>query len=212
MIKVYKLTTQDNKTRKGEYNECTWGPGVTHSGTGEGGLCGPGYIHAYLSPALAVLLNPIHANIPNPRLWECSVSAIDCTDKDLKIGSTSLTTVREVPLPDMTIRHQVIFAILCAEKTQQATKHLTSGTLPWQIKYNEKMSIFNEWASEYKQGKAMAVNAANAANAAYAASAASAVNAANAASAAASAAYAAASAAPQGLNLVAIAEEALSYI
>ena len=38
MIKLYKLTDGDGQTRGGTQ----WGPGVSHSGTGEGELCGPG--------------------------------------------------------------------------------------------------------------------------------------------------------------------------
>ena len=69
-MKLYKLTDGDGQTMSGTQ----WGPGVSHSGTGEGELCGPGWIHAYEHPLIAVLLNPIHANIQNPRLWEAEES------------------------------------------------------------------------------------------------------------------------------------------
>ena len=39
MTTLYKLTTQDAKTCPGRRNECVWGEGVTHRGTGEGELC-----------------------------------------------------------------------------------------------------------------------------------------------------------------------------
>lgn len=191
-ILVYKLTTQDDKTRKGCFNECTWGPGVTHNGTGKGDLCGPGYIHAYLSPILAVMLNPIHAAIPDPKLWECSVDAIAKTDNDLKVGAVSLTTVRSVELPVVTTRHRVIFALLCAEKAQEIAEPFVSGNKQWQVTYRTKMAEFNVWKADYLAGRKTAY-AANAA--AYAA------------------AYAAARAAPQSIriDLVAIAERALTY-
>ena len=53
MITLYKLTDGDGQTRGGTQ----WGPGVSHSGTGKGELCGPGWIHAYEHPLIAVLLN-----------------------------------------------------------------------------------------------------------------------------------------------------------
>ena len=70
MAKLYKLTDSCGRTRDGT----RWGPGVSHSGTGKGELCGPGWIHAYEHPLVAVLMNPIHANFQNPRLWEAEES------------------------------------------------------------------------------------------------------------------------------------------
>ena len=67
---LYKLTTQDGVTRKGEHNETKWGDGVEHTASGEGDLCGPGWLHAYEDPLVAAFMNPAHANITNPReLW-----------------------------------------------------------------------------------------------------------------------------------------------
>ncbi len=195
MVTVYKLTTQDNKTRKGYSNECTWGRGVTHSGTGQGDLCSPGYIHAYLSPLLAVFLNPVHADIPNPKLWQCSVSTIAISDKNLKVGAVSLKTQKEIKIPIVTPEQRVIFAILCAEAAQEVVKNLFEGDEKWQITYRQKISEFNNWAVDYKTGKNRA-DAYAAGAAAYAAAAAGAAADARAAAAraAAYAAYAAAAA------------------
>lgn len=238
MVKVFKLTTQDNKTRKGKYNERTWGPRVTHSGTGEGALCGPGYIHAYLSPVLAVLLNPIHANIVNPKLWECSVKAIAKNGNNLKIGAVALTTDREIDIPLVSNDQRVIFAILCAERAQEIAKTVFSGGTQRQIKYFTNMAKFSEWADAFKRGGAIrkdqnaAADAARAADAAANTCAADAADAADAAAYAARAARASADAAyvayaaslaadvaayadaggrPNTLDLVAIAEEAISF-
>jgi hypothetical protein len=111
----YKLTDQNGYTRARYPNACLWGPGVTQHGTGEGDLCGPGFIHAYKHPLLAVLLNPIHANIQSPRLWEAE-GEIAKDDKGLKVGCVSLTTLRELPLPVVTDEQRVRFAILCAKE------------------------------------------------------------------------------------------------
>jgi len=95
-MKLFKLTTQDNKTRAGENNECVWGPNVTHSAIGDGKeLCSAGFIHAYESPLIAVLMNPIHANIDNPKLWECDGEVIK-RDGQLKCGVRTLTTVMKL--------------------------------------------------------------------------------------------------------------------
>ena len=204
---LYKLTDGDGKTR----NDTQWGPGVSHSGTGEGGLCGPGWIHAYENPLIAVLLNPIHADFKHPRLWEAE-GEIAIRDGQLKCGCKTLTTIREIPLPEITTEMRVRFAILCAKDVCAC-------------------SAWNAWADKWLSGKdrsAAAAAAARAAMAAYdaaacaawAAAAAEAFaagayraswSAAGAAEAAASAAYRSArSAACCGMDLVAIAENACS--
>jgi len=111
MSKLYKLTDRDGQTRNGTQ----WGHGMSHSGTGEGELCGPGWIHAYEHPLIAVLVNPIHANFPNPRLWEAE-GEIGLRDGQLKCGCKTLTTVREIPLPAVTTEMRVRFGILCAKE------------------------------------------------------------------------------------------------
>ena len=111
MSNLYKLTDRDGQTWGGTQ----WGPGVSHSGTGEGELCGPGWIHAYEHPLVAVLMNPIHADFKNPRLWEAE-GKIAIRDGQLKCGCKTLTTIREIPLPSITTEMRVRFAILCAKE------------------------------------------------------------------------------------------------
>ena len=111
MAKLYKLTDNYGETR----GDTQWGPGVSHSGTGEGGLCGPGWIHAYEHPLIAVLLNPIHADFKNPRLWEAEGEVV-LRDGQIKCGCKTLTTIREIPLPEITTEMRVRFAILCAKE------------------------------------------------------------------------------------------------
>ena len=108
---LYKLTDSCGKTR----NDTQWGPGVSHSGTGEGGLCGPGWIHAYEHPLIAVLMNPIHSDIKNPRLWEAE-GKIAIRDGQLQCGCKTLTTIREIPLPEITTKMLVRLVILCAKE------------------------------------------------------------------------------------------------
>ncbi len=114
MTTLYKLTDQNGYTRAGHDNACLWGEGVSHSGTGEGDLCGPGWIHAYEHPLLAVAFNPIHADIANQRLWVAE-GEITKRDGQLKVGCATLTTVKEIPPPVVSAAARVRFAILCAK-------------------------------------------------------------------------------------------------
>ena len=107
---LYKLTDENAQT----YGNTQWGEGVTHEGTGEGGLCGPGWIHAYTDPILAVMLNPIHADFINPRLWECE-GAVCKSDNGLKVGCRRLTTIREIPMPIVSAVQRIAFGILCTK-------------------------------------------------------------------------------------------------
>jgi hypothetical protein len=187
-MKLYKLTDRNNKTRAGEYNECQWGENITHSGTGVGALCGPGYIHAYTDPLLAVLFNPIHANIKHPVGWECEGN-VAINDRGIKVGCVTLTTVRVIELPIVTTSQRVAIGILCALGVY-------------------KDSIFVHWANAWLDGTDRTANAA--ANAAAHARIAAAHARIAAAHAAANAAIAAADAADAAANAAAHARIAAS--
>ncbi len=219
---LYKLTTQDFKTRQGYRNECTWGENVSHSGTGVGRLCGPGWIHAYTSPLLAVLLNPVHAGIANPVLWECSHSGVALNDNGLKVGCRALTTLRQISLPAISVNQKVIFGVLCALEVYRAPSFVKWAN-DWLAQANRDASAaYGAVNGVVAEAAACAANgayaAACAANGAYAAAcaangaraAANAAFAARAAEAAACAAEAAALAAAS-LDLEALAKRALSY-
>lgn len=109
MTTLWKLTDKNYYTR----NETKWGEGIEHTASGTGLLCSAGYLHAYLSPELAVLLNPIHANIYEPVLWEAEGHVVK-NDEQLKVGCSRLRTLRIVPLPSCSTEQRVRFGILCA--------------------------------------------------------------------------------------------------
>lgn len=198
---LYKLTDASHET----HGRTKWGPNVTHETDGNGELCGPGWLHAYTSPLLAVLLNPIHGNFESPVLWEAN-GDIGKTDNGLKVGCKKLTTKKIIPLPIFTRNQKIYFAIQCALEVYE----------------NE---AFATWARDWISGKdrsadaaraaaraALAAAAAAAVNAAYVADAAAAANAAYVAYVADAAAYvahaaahAARAAAPINLNAIAIA-------
>jgi hypothetical protein len=174
-MKLYKLTDQNAQTMY----QTQWGEGVTHETSGEGALCGSGWLHAYEHPLLAVLLNPIHADFQAARMWESEGSGETLRDGQLKIGVTKLTTLREIQVPIVTTEQRVRFAILCAKTVY-------------------KSHNWNKWADGWLDGSERSTAAAETAAAAAAA--------AWAAQAAWAAAWAAA--AGLGVNLAAIAEEA----
>jgi hypothetical protein len=203
---VYKLTDRNGYTRKGHSNETKWGEGITHRAKGSGGLCSSGCIHAYTSPELAVLLNPIHAAIPNPLMFMGEMDITHRDNSDMKVGGKSLTTDKQIPLPDISTRQRVIFAILCADAVLDlSAKHMPPKAI-------EKLADWRRWRDDYISGKIPA-NAARAAAraAAYAADAArAAADADYAAYAARAAAYAADAAAKNpSLDLADIARRAI---
>lgn len=125
-----KLTDENARTHGG----MQWGSGVTHQADGSGELCGPGWIHYYDHPLLAVLLNPIHADFSQPKLWQVKVSGRVKHDYGLKSGAEEVTTITEIPLPEITTEQRVRFAILCALRVY-ATR------------------TFKKWASNWLNGK-----------------------------------------------------------
>jgi hypothetical protein len=127
-MKLYKLTNQNHET----YNNTKWGEGVEHTAPGGSGLCNENWLHAYTDPLLAVLLNPIHADIKEPILWEAEGDV--GTDDGLKVGCTRLKTIRQVPLPEITTEQRVKFAIACAREVNNNADWL-------------------EWADKWESGK-----------------------------------------------------------
>ncbi len=113
-MRLYKLTDEHSRT----YDNTQWGENVTHAAKGRGNeLCSDGVIHAYTSPILAVLCNPIHADFSDPVLWEAEGEIV--ASDGLKTGVKKLTTIRRIPLPSITPEQRVKFAILSALQVEQ---------------------------------------------------------------------------------------------
>ena len=145
MTTFYKLTSQSLTT----HNDFPWTLGVPATATGEGDLCGPSWLHAYTDPLLAVLLNPIHANIKDPRLFRAE-GTVGAEDHGLKVGCTTLTLVEEMPLPVITPTQSVAFGVICAKEVCQDKGWIT-------------------WADRWLSGKDRTEKSARAAEAAAAA-------------------------------------------
>jgi hypothetical protein len=192
---VFKLTNQALQT----HNNFQWTLGEWRKTSGTGELCSKGWLHWYHSPELALLLNPIHADIDNPRLFKAEAAGAMRDDNGLKGGSTKLRIVQEIQYVAPTMEQRIKFAILCASAVCR-----DKSFIKWA----------NGWLNGSDRSSGAAWAAADAARAAAARAAARAAAAAAAAyyaaaDAAADAAAAAARAAARAgikLNLVAIAK------
>ena len=172
----YKLTNQNMQT----YHEFQWELGKKYViENDKDALCGGGFFHFYCHPLLAILHNPIHIQLSNPRLFKAKVSGKNKTDGQLKEGWKKATLIEEIPIPEITIKQKIRYGILCVLEV-----------------YNE--NSFVEWANNWLSGK-------DRSRAAARASADAAVAAAQGTAAAAAAAYAAAAAAAQGTEAAAAA-------
>ena len=201
-MKLYKLTDENDQTK----NATQWGEGVTHTTDGKGDLCGPGWLHAYEDPLLAVLHNPIHGAFKAPHLWEAEGEGEVKRDGQMKIGVTRLTTVKRIDLPVVSTVQVIAYAILCGKAVCDNV-------------------VWNQWADRWLSGEdrteasSLTASAARYAADAAARSALAAVYAARyaavyaAAYAAADAARAADAALYAGktLDMIAIAQKAMTY-
>lgn len=189
-MKLYKLTDEKGIT----YGNTQWGANVTYKlkKTNDPQLCSSNVIHAYKNKNLAYLLNPIHGDYDNPRIYEARGEVV--VEDYGKVGCFELTTVKELKPPGWLDRKedvQVMFAVLCAE----AALHLFEGKSPADNRPRKAIEAAKKYLKTHNA--ADAADAADAAYAAFAAFAAYAAGAAGAAGAAdaAFAAYAAANAA-----------------
>ena len=117
-MKAYKLTDDQSQTR----NKTQWGANVTHTATGTSNkLCTSSWLHFYTDPLIAVLMNCSHAAFSNPQLWECETAG-EHLHEPLKSGCRTLTTIKQLELPQITNNQKVAFAILCAKQVYTNSK------------------------------------------------------------------------------------------
>ena len=135
---MYKLTTRGLAT----YNNTLWTPGVWKKTSGEGEMCGPGWLHCYSHPELALLLNSGHAELFRPLLWEIEVAGQHTTD-GLKHATTEQRLMRQIPTPPIFEHEAKVFGVLCALKASQEKEELN-----WQLP-NETWAT---WAENYLSG------------------------------------------------------------
>src|SRR3970040_1858830 len=102
MVLKYKLTDENGQT----YGGTSWVVGRTNAipvFDQHPVLCTSGVFHAYHDPLVAVLVNPIHADIRNPRMFQVECSEIVVDDR-LKCGTYKMRPVRELDVPRPTVQ------------------------------------------------------------------------------------------------------------
>ena len=137
---LYKLTNQKRRT----HGNFEWpepgGDWVIMDGTGA--LCGPGWLHCYTSPHLAVLLNTIHARIPDPIGWALEWRGRRWDDHGLKVGVTEARLLHQIELPVYSIQQRIAFSIYCAQAVHPSK------------------SAWNTWATKWLSGQDRTIGAA----------------------------------------------------
>lgn len=149
----YKLTDENLRT----HGNTQWVLGEWRETSGEGDLCGAGWLHAYRHPLLAVLMNPVHAKISEPKLFRCEWTGEVKSDHGLKIGVTRLRLVEQIALPAITTNERVRFGVLCAMRAYNE-----EGWLRWARGWLDcsDRSANAAWAAEAAEAEAAAARAA----------------------------------------------------
>ena len=120
-----KLVTQKMKTRVNENNETTWEIGKQVSAKeGKPVLCTETVVHFYEDELLAIFMNPIHANLKNPRMFEVETCGEIIRD-NVKSGCKSLKLIREIEIPKITKEQKIAFAILCSLEVYKEKSYVT---------------------------------------------------------------------------------------
>lgn len=140
-MKYYKLLSQVLTS----YSNTQWelDKTITVSVPGNA-MCTNQVLHCYNHPLLAVILNPAHADIKNPRLFEISVDEIVSND-GLKFASKSQTLIKELELPKISLEQKVEFGIRVAKLVCKDEK-------------------WNEWADNWLNGSDKSKESAYSAN------------------------------------------------
>lgn len=130
MTALYKLTDADGYTQRGMPGETLWQIGVPITATGiDPKLCSNGVVHAYHDPIVGLFMNPIHTNFRNPRLWEAEGKVV--ADDGIEVGTRTLTLVRELTVPEITVEQRVRFAILCVKDLPELPPKWTLWADKW---------------------------------------------------------------------------------
>ena len=112
MGKRYKLTNQDLIT----YNGLIWkvGEWVKAKGSEDEPICSLSWLRCYDSLEIAALMNPIQADILNPRAWIVETRGKSKNDNDLGLGYREMKIVKEVEPIQLTSEQRVKIVILVA--------------------------------------------------------------------------------------------------
>ena len=90
--RVYKLVSRDMCT----YGKTKWKIGQWKETNGEGRLCGPGFLHCYVHPFIAILLNSRHVDFKRFYLFEGEAKGKILTNYNMKLGVTKLRITKKI--------------------------------------------------------------------------------------------------------------------
>jgi len=129
----YKLTDQQLRT----YQDFQWevGKWVKAPGPPNQPLCTNSWIHCYDSPEIAVYMNPLHADIDEPKCWRVEVRGPSLDDHGLKCGYREVRLLHEVPVPHINTEQRVEIAI----------------RLVWPL--SETRPKWQKWAADWLTGR-----------------------------------------------------------
>ena len=159
---AYKLTDADGYTRRGEPGETRWIVGETVRPTGKGyDHCGPGVLHGYISPEVAVFGNPFHADIVNPRLFEVESDAPWETDGLKRWTTGACRVVRELPLPLPTVTIDALVAWAICLSPHKRTRTWAVGWLAGKDRsatsaLAAETAVWNAWTARAAEAQAAA--------------------------------------------------------
>jgi hypothetical protein len=115
----YKLTDKKMQT----FGDTKWSIGETktidqtlYTDEMRNELCNKAWLHCYSNPLLAILLNPTHGYIKNPKLFKCEVFGNTLNERGLKEGWNNITLIEELCIPIITIEQKTAFSLLCSLK------------------------------------------------------------------------------------------------
>ena len=143
MTVIYKLTNQNLQTHDG----FQWVPGNWKKTSGGGDLCGPGWLHGYCDPLVAIFMNPIHANISNPILWQGEGCGKFLDDRGLKCGFTEMRIIKKIKPYKFTPEKLVEIAIVCAIESGYNDEDFISWACHWMDGSDRSAEAAEAWAA-----------------------------------------------------------------
>jgi hypothetical protein len=151
MTVIYKLTNQNLQTHDG----FQWVPGNWKKTSGGGDLCGPGWLHGYCDPLVAIFMNPIHANISNPILWQGEGCGKFLDDRGLKCGFTEMRIIKKIKPYKFTPEKLVEIAIVCAIESGYNDEDFISWACHW-MDGSDRSAEAAAWAAQARAWSARA--------------------------------------------------------
>lgn len=119
---VYKFFNSDMTT----YGGYQWEVGEWRETSGEGELCGEGWLHAYDDLLVGVMMNPIHGNFDLSKAvaYRCEAEGERKEDNGLKVGYTRLRPVERIDIPAVSLSQRVAFGILVSLEVYHEEKYI----------------------------------------------------------------------------------------